>query len=75
MESSSNIDLLKGVSEDAKKQASDFLKIAPNFMLGILPTEQPAPETIGMSEQSQKDLNAAIGMLRTLDLKTIRILL
>ncbi|KRX04134.1 hypothetical protein PPERSA_08349 [Pseudocohnilembus persalinus] len=68
------MELLNNVSQQAKSQAQDFLKIAPDFKLGNLPTEQPAPETMGLSDVCQTDIKQAINMVRKLDLKTISVL-
>lgn len=54
--------------------ADDFLKIAANFKLGCLLTEQQNPKTIGMAELAKDDLPAAINLIKDLDIETMQIL-
>jgi len=42
--------LLKNLTSTSQEKAKDFLKIAYDFKLGGLLTEQPAKETEGLSE-------------------------
>lgn len=72
---SASYKLLKNLSESSKQQAEDFLKIAFDFKLGQLPTEQPAEETKGLSTFVQTDVKKAINMVKLLDIKTIKVLL
>lgn len=54
--------------------AQDFLKIAPQFKLGCLLTEQQNPITIGLSNLAKNDLPNAINTVKKLDVKTMNIL-
>jgi N-acetylmuramic acid 6-phosphate etherase len=52
-------------------QAERFLKVAGEFSLGDLPTEQPHPLTADLSRLSQEDLRAAFNRLRDVDLAAL----
>lgn len=57
--------------EDA---ARAFLKIARQFQLGMLPTEQRHPKTTHLSELSKNDLPEAISILRGIDVEALGVL-
>lgn len=50
-----------------KQQAKDFLAIADQFKLGVLPTEQPHPKTKGLHQLSKDNLSEAIKILKDID--------
>ena len=54
--------------------ADDFLKIAHQFQLGCLLTEQLSPLTDGLSDLAKKDLDAAINVIKKMDFDTMTIL-
>jgi N-acetylmuramic acid 6-phosphate etherase len=54
--------------ENADRQAEEFLKIAHQFHLGVLPTESRHPETMQLSQWANQDLPRAIGALKSIDL-------
>ena len=51
------------------KSALDFLKIAPQFRLGELPTEARHPRTKNLSHLSQTDLEGALRLLHDVELE------
>ena len=51
----------------ARENADFFLTHERAFRLGVLPTEQSNPKTVGLAETAQQDLPAAIRMLQTVD--------
>lgn len=53
------------------EQAERFLKIAVEFSLGDLPTEQSNPMTADLSRLAQEDLCAAFNRLRDVDLAAL----
>ena len=57
-----------------EETAEDFLKIASNFKLGCLLTEQQNPLTVGMSDLTKNDLPAAVNLIKKLDYDTMTIL-
>ncbi len=48
--------------------AESFLKVSDQFRLGELVTEQPHPETVGLAELAQGDLERAIAAFHRVDL-------
>ncbi|MGZ3696359.1 MAG: hypothetical protein ACXVBL_18925, partial [Bdellovibrionota bacterium] len=59
---------MPNVSPDAKKKADDFLRIAPQFRLGALPTESQHPATLQLSRLAQENLGRANEIFRDVDL-------
>lgn len=55
-----------------REKAEAFLKVAPDFRLGRLPTEQRHPETFALAELSRSDLGAALSILKKIDLGVLR---
>ena len=53
------------------EQTENFLKVAGEFSLGDLPTEQPHPLTADLSLLSREDLHAAFNRLREVDLAAL----
>lgn len=60
--------------EAGKLAAESFLKISPQFMLGDLPTETPHSATKDLSRQSVEDLQAALQLLKRVDLQMLDVL-
>lgn len=56
------------VSPEARKKADDFLKIAPQFRLGSLPTESQHPATLQLSSLAKDHLPEAMEIFRAVDL-------
>lgn len=56
------------------EQARQFLQISPQFQLGYLPTEQPHPLTINLSEMAKKDLPGAIELLLEVERSAVNVL-
>ncbi len=54
-----------------QNKAWEFLKIAPQFKLGRLVTEQQHPKTLGLSTLAQKDLLRALEILKEIDLEAL----
>lgn len=61
--------------KDYQTQAKEFLKKAHQFHLGVLPTEQPHPQTMELSDLAEKDLTQAIEVLRQVDLQALDLVL
>lgn len=59
------------MQNDAKLRAEEFLTVAGQFQLGALPTEQRHPLTYELAELSRRDLPAALGILKDIDLGAI----
>jgi len=59
------------ISPQAKKTADEFLKIAPDFKLGSLPTEMRHPDTIHLAEMSHTDIPSALRLLQQVDHKSL----
>lgn len=59
------------ISPQAQKNAEEFLKIAPDFKLGSLPTEMRHPDTIHLAEMSRTDISSALELLQQVDLKSL----
>ena len=53
--------------EGARRKARHFIDEETQFHLGMLPTEQSHPRTVGLAETAQRDLEAAIRMLQAVD--------
>lgn len=53
--------------EQARRKARHFIDHETAFHLGVLPTEQSNPKTVGFAETAHRDLPAAIGMLQAVD--------
>jgi len=52
----------------------EFLKIAPQFKLGMLTTETQHPKTLQLSTLAQNDLVQAISLVKEIDLDTLAVL-
>lgn len=52
---------------EAREAARRFLEDEGDFRLGVLPTEQPHPKTVGLAETSQADTAAAVRMILSVD--------
>lgn len=59
--------------EDWQKWAEDFLKESHLYQLGILPTEQPHPQTVHLSRWAIDDLDRALNLLRDLDVAALQV--
>lgn len=53
--------------DEYRRQAERFLSSEKQFHLGILPTEQPHPNTRGLAELLQSDCAAGVRMLQAVD--------
>jgi len=53
--------------DEARRKARHFIEHETQFHLGVLPTEQSHPKTVGLAETAQRDLEAAIRMLQAVD--------
>lgn len=53
--------------QEARRRAEHFLDHEKQFHLGVLPTEQSHPKTVGLAETAQRDLEAAVRMLQAVD--------
>ncbi|MGM0493185.1 MAG: sugar phosphate isomerase [Armatimonadota bacterium] len=53
--------------EDYRREAEHFLTRETQFHLGVLPTEQPHPKTVGLAETLQEDCAAGVRMLQSVD--------
>lgn len=53
--------------QEAHRKAQHFIDHEKQFHLGVLPTEQSNPKTVGLSQTAQRDLEAAIRMLQAVD--------
>lgn len=54
-----------------RERALRFLRVSHLYRLGILPTEQPHPETRGLSDWARNDLPRAISVLKSIDLHAL----
>src|SRR5580698_9021092 len=52
-----------GMSDASRERSEDFLKIAGQFKLGSLVTEQSHPVTANLSSVARKDIAAALDLL------------
>jgi N-acetylmuramic acid 6-phosphate etherase len=57
-----------------QERAREFLRVAHLYRLGILPTEQPHPETRGLSRWARHDLPRAVTVLKSIDLRALKTL-
>ena len=55
-------------------RAVEFLRVAHLYRLGILPTEQPHPETRELSHWARTDLPRAVSVLKGIDLRALNTL-
>jgi N-acetylmuramic acid 6-phosphate etherase len=53
--------------QEAHRKAQHFIDEEQEFHLGALPTEQSNPKTVGLAETAQRDLEAAVRMLQSVD--------
>lgn len=58
---------MPNLSPDARKKADEFLRIAPQFRLGALPTETPHPATTQLSRLAKENLPEAMKIFREVD--------
>jgi N-acetylmuramic acid 6-phosphate etherase len=58
-------------SADFSAKAKDFLKIAPQFQLGELPTEMSNAKTTQLSQLAQSDLPTAIAILQEVEIAAL----
>lgn len=59
------------MKNEARYRAEEFLKVASQFQLGSLPTEQRHPLTYELADLSRGDIQAALDILREIDLGVI----
>jgi N-acetylmuramic acid 6-phosphate etherase len=57
----------KDLQEKAQEQAASFIKNETQFHLGFLPTEQPHPYTLDLSDVIQKDTRAGLQLMLDVD--------
>ena len=57
-----------------QEKAREFLKIAPQFKLGMLTTETQHPKTLSLSTLAHNDLAQAIALIKEIDLDTLAVL-
>jgi N-acetylmuramic acid 6-phosphate etherase len=57
-----------------REKAREFLKIAPQFKLGMLTTETQHPKTLSLSTLAHSDLVQAIALVKEIDLDTLAVL-
>lgn len=55
-----------------QQKAEEFLKVATQFQLGDLPTEQRHPSTFELAELSRRDIKGALRILKEIDLEVAR---
>lgn len=58
-----------------RQRALEFLRVARKYQLGELPTEQPHPDTRGLSRWARTDLVRAVSVLKDVDLHSLEMLL
>ncbi len=56
---------------EARRKAEEFLKVAGDFQLGNLPTEQRHPLTYELAELSRNDIPAALSILKDIDVGVV----
>jgi N-acetylmuramic acid 6-phosphate etherase len=56
------------MQNEAQLKAEEFLKVASQFQLGTLPTEQRHPLTFELADLSRRDIPAALDILKDIDL-------
>lgn len=56
----------------ARQDAKRFLNEEKQFHLGVLPTEQSHPKTIGLAEALQKDTRVGVEMMQAVDEDVVR---
>lgn len=61
------------MAQDPQTEAEAFLKIADQFRLGELPTEQSHPDTWNLSEIAQHDLKRGFLLFQALDVAALRV--
>ena len=59
------------MQSEARLKAENFLKVASQFQLGALPTEERHPLTYELAELSRNDISAALKILKEIDLGVI----
>ena len=57
-----------------RERATEFLRVASMFQLGELPTEQPHPDTRGLSRWARTDPGHAVMVLKDVDLRALEML-
>lgn len=58
----------KVMQNEARLKAEEFLRVASQFQLGTLPTEQRHPRTYELADLSRQDIPAALRILKDIDL-------
>lgn len=61
------------VMNNAQEKAKAFLKVAAQFQLGSLPTEQRHPLTYELADMARHDLPKAFGVLKDIDLGVLKV--
>ena len=59
------------MKNDARAKAEEFLKVAGQFQLGSLPTEQRHPMTYELADLSRGDIPAALSILKDIDVGVV----
>jgi N-acetylmuramic acid 6-phosphate etherase len=59
------------MKNEARLKAEEFLKVAAQFQLGSLPTEQRHPLTYELADLSRRDIGAALKILKDIDASVI----
>jgi len=62
------------ISKSPQQGARDFLRVAHRYRLGVLPTEQPHPDTRGLSLWAQSNLPRAVSVLKGVDVRALEAL-
>jgi N-acetylmuramic acid 6-phosphate etherase len=57
---------------DAKQKAAEFLRVAADFKLGALPTEQRHPDTLALSDLARSNLPEAFRILKAIDCHVVK---
>ena len=60
---------------DARQKADAFLRVAHEFQLGALPTEQRHPETFELAQLARENLPEALRILKKIDCDVVRTVL
>jgi N-acetylmuramic acid 6-phosphate etherase len=60
--------------KNPQQRAHEFLRVAHRYRLGVLPTEQPHPDTRDLSYWARNDLPRAVSVLKEIDLRALETL-
>ena len=60
--------------KNPQERAIEYLRTAHLYRLGVLPTEQPHPETRRLSQWARNDLPRAVTVLKRIDLRALKTL-